>query len=126
MQVAGTPGRKPVFCSEGSTGTAEEKQPKDISVLEPNLEEDAGRYESTAGVEGTGAADVQVCLVEMLQNPQEVCTLQLNDEETDLTQHKDYRKDLGSCRVFFPMHCCTFSYRFSFHVTANHSLLEDS
>lgn len=96
-------------------------------MLEPNLEEDAGGYESTAGVEGTGAADVQVCLVEVLQNPQEVCTLQLNDEETDLTQHNDVRKDSGCCRgFFFPMHCCTFSYSFSFHLAANQSLLEDS
>lgn len=69
--------------------------------MEPNLEEDAGRHESAAGVEGTGAADVQVCLVEMLQNPQEVCTLQLNDEETDLTQHKDFRNGFGILSCFF-------------------------
>lgn len=42
---------------------------------------DAGGYESTAGVEGPGAAHIQVSLVKRLQNAQEVRTLQLDREK---------------------------------------------
>lgn len=40
----------------------------EVCMGEPNLEEDAGRHESTAGVEGTCSTDVQVRLVKMLQH----------------------------------------------------------
>lgn len=42
---------------------------------------DAGGYESTTGVEGPGAAHIQVSLVKRLQNAQEVRTLQLDREK---------------------------------------------
>ena len=42
--------------------------------------EDAGRYESTARVEGPGATHIQVTLIKRLQNSQEVSTLQLTRE----------------------------------------------
>lgn len=45
------------------------------------LFEDAGSYESTSGVEGPSATNVQVSLIKRLQNSQEVGTLQLDREK---------------------------------------------
>lgn len=46
--------------------------------LQQYLLEDVGGYESTAGVEGPSATNVEVSLVERLQNSQEISTLQLD------------------------------------------------
>lgn len=67
---------------------------------EPNLLEDAGGYEGAAGVEGAGAADVQVRLIEMLQNSQEVGALQLNEQETGLARCGGIRTNSGCSRGF--------------------------
>lgn len=54
--------------------------------------EDTGRDESTSRVEGSGATNVQVRLIERLQNSQEVSTLHL-DVERDADTQKDREKD---------------------------------
>lgn len=58
------------------------------------LKEDAGRNKGAAGVECSGAAYIQMSLIEMLQNSQEVSTLQLVRERT--RQKKKTEK--SSCR----------------------------
>lgn len=55
------------------------------------LLEDAGRYERTAGVEGSGPTHVKVSLIKWLQNSQEVSTLQLDRDGQTHTQRR-YRE----------------------------------
>lgn len=54
-----------------------------VCACGPYLLEDLGGYESAARVEGAGAADVQVSLVERLQHAQEVGALQLDKQRSE-------------------------------------------
>lgn len=53
--------------------------------LQYYLLEDACSYESTSGVEGASATNVEVGLIKRLQNSQEVSTLQLDRERNTQT-----------------------------------------
>lgn len=69
------------------------------------LVEDAGSYESTAGIEGPGATHVQVRLIKRLQNSQEVRTIQLfrdtdaHKESSILPQCSNLQRFILECSV---------------------------
>lgn len=67
--------------------------------LQSYLLEDAGGYESTTGVEGPTATNIQVSLIQRLQNTQEVSTLPLDKErDTEKDRERDNNvRNNGGC-----------------------------